>query len=378
MDDFPFQNDSVPSPTRVEDMPTLGQRERTEEEQEALMLPSFPEQVDAFAKLRNYFRPEDDSETYPVIVAYLASEIGVDEAVARIAEPIEKAYTTADHGRKLADPEKWNTTYEGYSTEGYLWDLYYGILHAARRIPWNTERDQQVHLLNLLKALKARPDPEPSYKTMEIDYDWVLSEDGLWSNLSMMGPSARESWNDCPGGGAGLEEPEIKAWANVNAFIALVTRDNVSNYWTYCLWATKSALERQYKKNENHKLEVCVPAALAWISILGERIYGRVKENTKSAEQIAEPSAEQSTSKRWRWENGDQYDHISEENWNAWKKRFSEVVDDEKLKDETRIAARTAMDEMERLERQAAEAPSKSDNSTPVYEREKGLMMIYR
>ena len=97
----------------------------------ALALPSFAEQVDAFANLRNYFGPEDDSPSYHVINAYLNSEITVEEAINRIAEPIEEQYTTADHGRKLADSAKRDETYEGYSTEGYLWELYYGFLHAA-------------------------------------------------------------------------------------------------------------------------------------------------------------------------------------------------------------------------------------------------------
>lgn len=46
-------------------------------------------------------------------------------------------------------------------TEGQLWDLWYGVLHAAKRIPWADETAQQK-LVALVQALKGSSQPSPA------------------------------------------------------------------------------------------------------------------------------------------------------------------------------------------------------------------------
>ncbi|KAJ4305536.1 hypothetical protein N0V90_001067 [Kalmusia sp. IMI 367209] len=340
MDDLPFQDDDLPSPTSFVRPPTPSKPEPSPEIQRVLALDSFAEQVDAFAELRCYFRPQEDSPLYPIIQAYLASEISAETAVCNIAEPIEEQYTTADHGRKLKDATKRDTVYEGWTTEGYLWELYYGFLHAARRIAWDDP--QQEKLLCLIKALKKRPDPKPPSATMEIEPDWVLSEEFLWSKLSMLGPSTRESWNDIPGCGAGMEKPELRAWTNVNAFVARMARDGVRNYWIYCTWAISAGLETNYKEREMYKLDAFVPPAAVWFLILGKQLYDREDEpEVPTLQQMGRKSTARQKMKE---------PDFSKTKWRRWKQRFESFVEDIKLEEETREFARRAIQIMTEVE----------------------------
>ena len=263
-----------------------------------------------------------------------------EEAVKRIAEPIEEQYTTADQGRKLVSNR--DKSHEGYSTEGYLWDLYYGILHAARRIPW--EDAQQEKLLELMKTLKARPDPEPAFKTMEVEPDWVLSEGRLWSRLIMLGPSSRESWNDTPGGGAGMEDPELKAWTNVNAFVARMTRDGVYNYWKFCTWAMRDAFDTEFKakEKETRMLDAFVPTAAVWVLILGKQLFDRESEPVE--ESRWEKVGRKMKVVRKQWEPD-----FSKKRWQAWKQRFGELAEQGMLAAHTRAIAQQAYQSMQRL-----------------------------
>ena len=74
MDDFPFGESDIPSPTREDEKrQDVSQfSEPTAEMREALALPSFEQQVDAFGSLRGHFRPEDDSILYPIMQEFLA------------------------------------------------------------------------------------------------------------------------------------------------------------------------------------------------------------------------------------------------------------------------------------------------------------------
>ena len=121
------------------------------------------EQIEAIANVRGYFMPNDEDRTH-TIKSYLAGILDVPAAIDLLASPIEESHTTADYGRALwqaelvsrnqrtffTDPqraaEQWGEPVSlaepdpeaGLpSTEGNLWDLYYGILIEARKIPWS-------------------------------------------------------------------------------------------------------------------------------------------------------------------------------------------------------------------------------------------------
>ncbi|KAJ6465527.1 hypothetical protein C8R47DRAFT_48502 [Mycena vitilis] len=217
-----------------------------------------PAQIDAVAAIRGYFRGGEDSVPTQVLAAYMAGDTSVENAVRQLAKPIERAYSTGNGGRLLVSEEQGARNQRTYhapaaalemwgpeedldalqaavtdaddapTAEGQLWDLYYSILHAAKKTPWRDVAAQQ-RLVDLAAALKARPNPpHPVRMTIPASRNWVWEGGAyLWSNQIMFGPSARETWNDSPGCGAGWRTPEVRAWTNVNAFVARLSAQGV-------------------------------------------------------------------------------------------------------------------------------------------------------
>ena len=345
---LPFMDESnPPSPSSITSAPpgnTVSERANHTEVERILNLPTFPEQVDAFAELRGYFRPEPDSNSYASVTQYMAGSLSLSEAVNRIAEPIELAWTTGDHDPKFFKSESGKEP-QFSSTEGYLWDLWYSVLHTAKRTPW-TDNAAHEKLLNLVKALKERPDPERDSMLQGQDwaYDWVLGSDALWSNLLLLGPSSRESQNDSPGCGAGFQVPEQQAFANVNSFWARMTRDEVRGFWIYAIWALRGALEEKYPEVEKWRWDAWVPTAAMWVLILREKLWDKEEDLTPKNEWEGNPAKPGSL-----WKEGKS--EFSKKRWGFWKQRFGEVACDEGLAAETRrIAGMTAM-VMEDVER---------------------------
>lgn len=278
-------------------------------------------QIDAIATARCYFR--GCGRAVDIVNSYVNGTIDVRQTVRRIAEPIEYAYTTADGGRRFVSEELCARSQRSYhkpemalelwgpeedlnelqarmtdpddapTVEGELWDLYYTILHAARKTPWRDEGAQQK-LVDLVVAFKTRPDPEfPSNMTTALKKNWIYEWGRLWSNAIMLGPSARESWNDQPGCGAGWYPPEVSAWANVNAFVARLTAQGVHDFHLYSLWALESALDvkidihphsRTPASSEAVKAECLFEVARIWIRLAGQSIFQGLSSGTESNE----------------------------------------------------------------------------------------------
>lgn len=312
-----------------------------------LALPTFPEQVDAFAELRGCFGPNRDSSPFATIKSHLAGEINISEAVNRIASSIEELFFTAEKGRALTSaPEAVKTENKSNShdsLEGEFWDLWYSVAHAAKRLPWETESDQQEKLLELVKAIKARPNPVSPYKKEEIEDSWpgALTTTTLWSSLIMIGAAFRETWNDSPGGGSGLQPPEISAWANVNAFVARMVRDDVSNFWIYCIWAMRDGLENQ---QDDSMLDALVPAAVAWVMVLGKELYNKEEDLTPKEKNQGNPAM------GGYWYGEKEIPGFNRKRWGVWKERFGVIGGLEGVSEETRRLAKMAFEEMERVE----------------------------
>lgn len=207
-------------------------------------LPNPKDQIDAISAARNWY--QIDAPTQNILESYLSGTTTTNQAVHNLAIPIEETYTTADHGRafwhaevtargarqafesdeaerfwglpvQMCEPDPSAGGWE--STEGQLWRLYLGILHAARKVPVSDEQGR-MKLVRLVQALKARPEPaRPEGMTTALRNDWVWSSGRIWSNLLMLGPSWAESRDCCPGGLAGYTVPEANAWEGVLAFV---------------------------------------------------------------------------------------------------------------------------------------------------------------
>lgn len=323
------------------------------------------EQIEAIAQVRGYFMPADENHI-KTIASYISGAVSLSNAVHQLAAPVEEAYTTADYGRAFWQAElvgrnqrtffinaeeaveQWgepvaltepNPETRQPSTEGHLWDLYYAILMGARKIPWS-KTEQQGRLVDLVRGLKARPDPQrPDDPTDSLRNDWIFASGKLWSNLTMLGPSARESWNDMPGCGAGYALPEIHGWQNVNAFVATLSAEKVSDLWLYGIWALRDGLEEiNVEKTRAEELHTRVSTAAVWILTVGKAMYERCQAGGQ-AESV--PVHTKPSQQPW---------YCTESwtlaRWNFWRQRLESASTLDSLNEETQALVACALSEM--------------------------------
>lgn len=288
-----------------------------------------PAQIDALAEARGYFRGR--GRAVDIVKSYINGTIDVQEAVHRIAEPIEHAYVTANGGRLFVAEERCARSQRTYhnpekalemwgpeedlddlqarvtdpdnapTLEGELWGLYSTILHAARKAPWRDEGAQQK-LVDLVTALKARTNPDlPANMTTALRRYWIYEPGPLWSKAVLFGPSARESWNDFPGGGAGWHPSEVNAWTNVNAFVARLTAQHVHDFVLYGLWSLRDTLDDKIDVDPGShtlgpsraaKAESLFDVARVWIRLAGQSVF----------EELSKDAGNDEESKRDRWQ----------------------------------------------------------------------------
>ncbi|KAK6085166.1 hypothetical protein SCUP515_00984 [Seiridium cupressi] len=330
-----------------------------------------PSKIDAMAKSRGWF-----SADTALLDAYLAGDVDAPATVSKLAEPIEEAYSSADHGAALYNEEmvarnqrtfwspeealeRWGPeqdfpkpneeTANLPSAESELWSLWYGILHAAKRIPW-TDEAQQNKLLDLVKAIKAGPDPPPpSPMTVALKKNWIWQSGTLWSSLTMLGPSARESWNDACGYGSGWTTTEQHAWTNVNAFVARLTASETSNFEAYAIWALRDALEAEIEHGSLHhdasdltQLGLLLTVASVWIHVAGKHLYERHSGEEKSGQVDVEVDLA-ARGKTLPWAQPTNGPAFVDARWDFWRRRFAQEGQNEKLSEEVReLAAKSA------------------------------------
>lgn len=276
--------------------------------------------IDELASSRNWFRGDSKLPFTAVVDGYLSESLDLPTAVTKIVQPVNEQYTSGDQ-----------------DTESLLWDLWYTILHAAkkssRKTPHPTtntaNKDQaraanlnpslpspdHLKLLTLLEALKNSTEPTPpADKSPD---DWVFRADGkVWSVLLLFGPATREVLNDAPGDGSGYEDVELQAWTNLNAFLAHVARRRIADIDKMGVFALREGLERQHKGDgdgdgdgdgrfratEARKLDAFVSTAGVWALIMGEELWARLGEGQN-------PTAASG-------------DVISSKRWDTWVERF--------------------------------------------------------
>ena len=323
-----------------------------------------PAQIDAIAQIRGYF--QGCGRAVGIVHAYIDGATDLEETVRQIAEPIEHAYTTANGGRLFVSEEeaaRQQRTYhspekalelwgpeenidelkarvtgaaDAPSVEGELWDLYYTILHASKKVPWSDGGAQQK-LVNLLAAIKSRPNPpRPANMTIALQRNWIYQRGELWSDLVMLGPSSRETWNDSPGCGAGWEAPEVNAWLNIQAFVARLTVQQVHNFGVYGIWALQEALECKIEvgggfrsprpPSRIYKAEVLFRVAAVWIRLAGRYMYDQI-------EAAGDPDGREDAGTLF-W---------TRPQWDRWRARFEEEAEKARFSDDvTRMAAECA------------------------------------
>lgn len=184
----------------------------------------------------------------------------------------------------------------------------------------------------------------------------------------MLSPSARESWNDQPGCGAGFSVPEIHAWANVNAFIARITQAGLAGFWMYAIWALRDALEEEHLDYDlRHKpekaaklLDAFIPAAAVWIIVMGRELWEKDEDLTPKSRNEGDPAR---GGKLWKGKSA-----FCKERWDLWATRFEALSKMEGLMAETREIAAEAFASMEKIKGTAIINPPLVLLGCPGYE----------
>ncbi|PVI05891.1 hypothetical protein DM02DRAFT_497707, partial [Periconia macrospinosa] len=283
------------------------------------------QKIDQIAQIRNWFRPKEDSKTYPQIQAYLSGTLDLSTTVSKITTPIDHSLTTATHPDDL---------------ESTWLDLWTSILHSSRRTP-----SAHHSLTTLISALKQHPDPRTN----------TLSS-SAWPKLPFLTPAVREAYNDAPTDDydpsfspdeapetvAPIIALEATAWANLNTLLASLTAAKIRDFATYyAIWAMRAALEIDHG-TAFFKYDARVPAAAAWVFEAGGELVGREVDLSPKDPREGNPAR---GGELWKGVAG-----FGKERWAFWKERFGVVAGLEGVREETREVARKAVVEMERVE----------------------------
>lgn len=280
-------------------------------------------QIDAIAAIRKWFYQDGDSQHYPLVQSYLDGNADLPQTANKITEPIDAAITAN-------------------SLEEFpLMDLWYSILHSSKRTPFcNTESHNK--LIELLKSIKSHQAPAEASDQNRSTYE----------NLDGFGLASRETMNDSPGVGAGYSVPEAHAYANLNYFFARLTGEGIFDFWIYCIYNMRDALENVQQDdgpNDAHrpgtavqKYDARAPAAAVWVFALGKKLYRKEEDLTPTSPNQGNPAK---GGKLWEGKPG-----FSKERWALWKKRFGEISQMEEVSEETRKVAAKAFDAMNEAE----------------------------
>ncbi|KAF2005226.1 hypothetical protein P154DRAFT_530882 [Amniculicola lignicola CBS 123094] len=283
--------------------------ERAQKVQEAISNSSDEAKaIDAIAEIRGWFSPSADSIFYAAVQEYLDDKLDLTEAERKISGHIDKASSEKEEGIDFMD-------------------LWYSVLHSAKRISFRnaTAHDKLIELLGVIEK-------HPNI-----------------NGLPYLGMAVREAWNDCPGVGAGFSVPEIHAFANFNYFLARLTKEQVMEFWIYVIWAMRSALEDVFKDDgpdDAHvpataiqKYDANIPAASAWVLIMGKEIYRKEEDLTPKSKNEGNPAKGGEL-----WAGRPEF---SKDRWVLWKKRFQEISQMQEIAEDTRKSAKEAFDAME-------------------------------
>ncbi|KAH7090275.1 hypothetical protein FB567DRAFT_519470 [Paraphoma chrysanthemicola] len=268
--------------------------------------------IDEIAAKRGWFRPEENSPFYPIIQDYLAEKLTLDEATNKLCTPIDEKI----NAQRLDDVN--------------FLDLWYSFLHSARRINFR-ERNWLTVLVDLVKSFKAHSVPGNE------KYNY------LYSSLTDFGMASREAHNDAPEPGRATHV-EITTWANLNAFWALITGEEVFDLSLYAIWAMRDALEEDHPDDRDstaaQKYDAYVPAAAVWATGAFRLLFEKEQDLTPTDDKQGNPARG-----GWLWKGKAEF---SKERWYFWRERFAMVAERKDVTEETRIVAKDAIAAMER------------------------------
>ncbi|KAI4631338.1 hypothetical protein J4E83_002869 [Alternaria metachromatica] len=276
-------------------------------------------QIDIIMKKRGCFGPSEDNEFYAVVQDYLNNNINAKDATKKLLDPINKAIL---QNRKHLP----------------FLSIWYSIIHSAKRLSFRDTHGLNK-LVTLMKTIKASF-PPPTAKDSD-----------MYTCLRRFGMAARESIDDGPGGQCGYMTQEVHAYANMLYFYALITRENVRNFWIYCIWQMRNALETPHEDDANgtaiQKYNSFIPSAAVWIFAMGKQVYEREQDLTPKKATEGDPGR---GGPLWKGRA-----EFSKQRWALWKKSFGELAGMEGLTEEARAIAKEAAQKMDWIDREAKE-----------------------
>ena len=259
--------------------------------------------------------------------AYLSGALSLSAVVLALAEPIETSYTAGE----LESPD-------GQSTEGRrLWTLWLNIIGYAKDT-LHDDSSTQTALVNLMAALKSRPNPPPPQGREDLKTGWVWNGSGeLWTDLVIFGPSMRKSWNDTPTG-CGHDAITAKGWTNLNAFVARLTAAGIQDFSLYAIWSMRETLETE---NGAETLEKLLPASAMWVLFAGRQLHDSEQEwpahPLKGDPAMGGP--------HWNGKSG-----FCKERWALWKTMFDSITRRSDTNEATKGFAADAVTAMDAIE----------------------------
>ncbi|KAJ4381226.1 hypothetical protein N0V86_003575 [Didymella sp. IMI 355093] len=285
--------------------------------------------IDQIAKIRGWFRPEEDSAYYPIVQQYLQGDIDLDTATSKLFDPIDQKIIA----QELDDI--------------YFVDLWYSIIHSAKRKPFHEAEDDGKRNAHFHAKVA---DLITAFRDHKIDgheeYDYI------YSSFYDLGMACREVNNDEPEPHA--TSVEIDAWTNVNFFWARLTEKGLVDLSLYAIWRMRTALEEEHQDDSEgtavQKHDVYVPAAVSWIFGMGRALYTKEKDLTPTDRKQGNPAKGGEL-----WEGKAEF---SKARWALWKKRLGYISKLEGVSDKTKSISRDALEAMERAESFSAYAHS--------------------
>jgi hypothetical protein len=228
-----------------------------------------------------------------------------------------------DAADNLATIQLSNTT----DPESNLASLWAFIITCAYEFP-----EHQPRLVDTLVQLSKLEDAKTANGDLILVHDMQV-----WKDLPMLGWQFREEWNaTIPAGQPDERASAISRMINRDRFAALLmaTREPVFNYSWFALITFREALEGSADQ-EAGQLDGLIPAAAAWIQVLGAEIYGWTEDFGRKGK----------GGPLWSGKEG-----FCVERWQFWRERLGEMAKKEQFDDKTRSAAVDAGQMMQRIE----------------------------
>ncbi|EAW12875.1 DUF3632 domain-containing protein [Aspergillus clavatus NRRL 1] len=204
----------------------------------------------------------------------------------------------------------WTPTEDAEAIESFLWSVWAVFIHIAKQIPHDdAAQDQLVEVITALTALPPR--------TIQI---WD-SETRLWTDLPILGPSLRESWNQPTAPAYTSSTPQATTeWINLQAFTARLMSRRDPSLSLFAVWSLRSALEEELKGAER---DGEVAAATMWMLYGGQALFEQSNDavKTEEMERMMKPGPlyagqGQLCAERWQFWNrrlGELQEEVSEE-----------------------------------------------------------------